>query len=145
MPKRLNPNLVKIHRNYTVEEVAEVLSVHKNSVRLWIKDGLPICDDKRPLLILGAELRVFLQTKRKRHKRECKSYEIYCMRCKAKKRPAENMVDLEYSGSTRCLVGLCPDCGCVMNKFIKEVDLEKIKQELDVSIPESQKHINKSF
>ena len=101
MAKRINPNLVKIHRNYTVEEVANILSVHKNSVRLWIKDGLPICDEKRPLLILGKELKLYLQTKRQKNKRKCKPYEIYCMRCKAPKRPAGNMVDLEFNGAIR--------------------------------------------
>jgi transposase len=40
MAKRPNPNLAKIHRNYTVEEVANLFSVHKNTVRLWVKDGL---------------------------------------------------------------------------------------------------------
>ena len=145
MAKRINPNLVKIHRNYTVEEVANIISVHKNSVRLWIKDGLPICDEKRPLLILGKELKLYLQTKRQKKKRKCKSYEIYCMRCKASKRPAGNMVDLEFNGATRCLVGLCPDCSGVMNKFIKESDLEKVREELDVSLSGSQKHINKSL
>jgi len=37
MAKRLNPNLAKIHRNYTVEEVALLFSVHKNTVRSWVK------------------------------------------------------------------------------------------------------------
>ena len=65
MAKRLNPNLVKIHRNYTVEEVANLFSVHKNTVRLWVKDGLATNDDKRPMLILGSDLKSYLQAKRK--------------------------------------------------------------------------------
>jgi hypothetical protein len=32
-----NPRLAKIHRNYTVEEVANVFGVHRNTVRQWIK------------------------------------------------------------------------------------------------------------
>jgi transposase len=40
MAKRPNPNLAKIHRNYTLEEVANLFSVHKNTVRLWVKGGL---------------------------------------------------------------------------------------------------------
>ena len=59
MPKRVNPNLAKIHRNYSVGEAAALLGVHKNTVRNWIKNGLPLCDDRRPALILGAELREF--------------------------------------------------------------------------------------
>ena len=35
--KRLNPRRVKIHRSYTVEEVAMLFRVHKNTVRAWLK------------------------------------------------------------------------------------------------------------
>ena len=33
--RRLNRRLVKGHREYTVEEVAALFSVHRNTVRLW--------------------------------------------------------------------------------------------------------------
>jgi len=49
MGKRLpNPRLVKIHRNYTIEGIAALLDVHKNTVANWIKQGLPICGKNRP-------------------------------------------------------------------------------------------------
>ena len=55
-----NPRLVKIHRSYTVEEAANLLAVHKSTVREWIKRGLPTSDDRRPTIILGRELAAFL-------------------------------------------------------------------------------------
>ena len=58
--KRPNPRLVKIHRNYTVEEIACLFGIHKNTVRSWIKMGLPVTDNCRPQLILGSELAAFL-------------------------------------------------------------------------------------
>ena len=42
--RRPNPKLAKIHRTYTVEEVARLYDVHRNTVRQWIKDGLPSMD-----------------------------------------------------------------------------------------------------
>lgn len=57
--RRINPRLIKLHRPYSVEEAARALGVHKNSVRGWIKDGLPTVDHSRPLLILGQELRAY--------------------------------------------------------------------------------------
>ena len=42
-----NPRLAKIHRNYTVEEIANLFGVHKNSVRNWVKGGLPISDEEQ--------------------------------------------------------------------------------------------------
>ncbi|GAB5498518.1 MAG: hypothetical protein PsegKO_08290 [Pseudohongiellaceae bacterium] len=145
MPKSLNPNRVKIHRNYTVEEVACLLDVHKNTVRAWIKDGLPVCDDRRPTLILGAQLRIYLQEKRQCRKQRCLIDEMYCMRCREPKRPAGDMVDLApVSASANRLTGLCPACGSLMNRFASDASLERIKQKLDVCIPQSLQHINKS-
>src|SRR6185437_14566866 len=96
MPKRrANPRLVKIHRNYTVEEAADRLCVHKNTVREWIKGGLPTIDRMRPTVILGRELAIFLQARRAKSKRPCKPGEIYCVRCRAPKRPAGNLAEYQ--------------------------------------------------
>ena len=64
MAKLQNPNRAKIHRNYSVEEIAMLYSVHKNTVRHWIKDGLLTIDQRRPILISGADLRQYWQNKR---------------------------------------------------------------------------------
>ena len=145
MPKLVNPNLAKIHRNYTVEDVAALFGVHKNTVRSWIKCGLPLLDDRRPILILGVELRGFLQKKRQSRKRRCTRFEIYCLRCRAPKRPAENMVDYSrLSESSGRLIGLCPDCHSVINRYVNVASLAEIRVVLDVSIPTAEKRINKS-
>ena len=91
--RRPNYRLVKIHRNYTVEEVARLFGTHKNTVRAWVKAGLPTCDSKRPMLILGRDLPAYLQARRTRNKRPCKPGEIYCVRCRAPKRPAGDMAE----------------------------------------------------
>lgn len=127
MGKRLpNPRLAKIHRNYTIEETAILYGVHKNTVGNWIKQGLPVCGNKRPFLIIGRDLRVFIETKRVKNKRPCKPDEIYCMRCRAPKKPAEDLV--EYKATTDTLgnlVALCPDCESIMNR---RISLAKLKQ-----------------
>ena len=132
-----NHRLVKIHRNYTVEEVANLLSVHKNTVREWIKRGLPTIDDKRPMLILGRELSTFLQARRVKNKRPCKPGEMYCLRCRATKIPAENMV--EYQPQTETLgnlFGICPGCGAGMNRRVSLLKLDQVRGQMDITIPE---------
>ena len=37
--RRANPNTVKLHYSYSVGELAVLLSVHKNTVRNWQRDG----------------------------------------------------------------------------------------------------------
>jgi MerR HTH family regulatory protein len=51
---------IKIHRTYTVEEIARVLDVHKHTVRRWEKVGLLAIDDHRPKLFRGPDVHVFL-------------------------------------------------------------------------------------
>ena len=91
MPKRITPNLAKIHRGYLVSEVAEVFGVHKNTVRAWLRDGLPVCDDQHPMLILGRDLKAYLQSKQRQRKRPCKVDEMYCLKCRAPKTPMGNL------------------------------------------------------
>ena len=129
MAGRCNPNRAKIHRSYTVEEIACLFDVHKNTVRAWVKAGLPVCDDQKPMLILGSALREYLQDKNKKRKQTCKPDEMYCLRCKSPKKPAENMVDYEPTNDTTGrMIGICSDCEGVINKYISLVSFEKIKQ-----------------
>jgi hypothetical protein len=145
MGKQPNPNRVKIHRCYTVGEVADLFSVHKNTVRSWVRDGLATNDYKRPMLILGFELKGYLQSKRKRNKRKCLPYEIYCVRCRSPQIPYGNMVDYKHFNSGMgCLMGLCPSCNGFINKFCNVANLEKIKGKLDITFTEAQEHINES-
>ena len=130
-----NPNLAKIHRNYTVEEIASLFGVHKNTVRTWIKRGLPVIDRARPMLILGSELRNYLKDKRLSKKRKCKPTELYCVSCKAPRRPALDMVKFKaVEGSTGCLIGLCSVCDSVTNKFCSQENLKAIQSQLEVTI-----------
>ena len=145
MAKLQNPNRAKIHRNYTVEEIAQLYSVHKNTVRCWIKDGLPAIDRKRPVLIAGADLRSYWQSKRNSRKRKCQPYEMYCVRCRIPQRPAENMADYEpLNDDNGRLIGLCPGCGGIMNKFVKLTRLDEISGYLDITQTKPLKHISES-
>ena len=128
-----------------MEEVANLFSVHKNTVRCWVKDGLAINDNKRPMLILGSELKKYLQAKRKSNKRKCQAFEIYCVRCRVPRVPAENMVDYEpINEQIGRLIGICPACDGIINKYINIAKLEGIQDKLDITLPKALKHINES-
>lgn len=146
MGKRLpNPQLPKIHRNYTVEETASLLSVHKNTVRRWIKQGLPVIDEKHPMLIQGMDLLAFLQARRTKNKRPCKPGEMYCLRCRAPKPPALNMA--EYQPKTEKLgnlFGICPDCGTGMNRNVNPTKLEQVQGQMEITLSEGVRRIGDS-
>jgi hypothetical protein len=135
--RRPNHRLVKIHRSYTVEEIARLFCIHKNTVREWIKAGLLTSDQKRPALVLGRELSCFLQRRRDKNKRPCKPGEIYCVRCRAPKSPAGGMA--EYQPLTKDLgnlIGICPDCEGMIYRRASKVKLPAIQGNLGITFSE---------
>lgn len=108
---RHNPRLAKINRPYTIEEVACLFQVHKQTVLNWIKDGLIVSVEKRPKLILGADLRAYLEQKQKSRKRPCNPGQLFCVSCKVPRHPEDNIAQLyiinELVGD---LTGTCPVC-----------------------------------
>ena len=138
MSKNHNPNRAKIHRSYTVEEVADLYEVHKNTVRAWInKHGLKTNDDLRPVLILGCNLKEFLQNRRTKNKRKCLPHEVYCLKCRKPQVPAGSMADyLPITNTTGRLISLCPKCESLVNKYISLSQIQTIKDKLAISFPE---------
>ena len=143
--RRPNPRLAKIHRSYTVEEVASLFGVHRNTVREWVKRGLPTNDDRRPMLILGRDLDAFLQAKRTRNKRTCKPGEIYCVRCRAPRAPAGEMLDYQPVTETLGnLIAICSECDAMMYRRVSLAKLEQVRGQLDITMPQALPHIGES-
>jgi hypothetical protein len=142
--KKRHPNhrLVKIHRSYTVEEIAKLFGIHKNTVRHWVKEGLAIIDDKRPMLILGDVLAAFIQARRVKNKQTLKPGELYCVRCRTPKSPAGNMADYapinEKFGN---LVAICPNCDCLINRRVSLDRIAEFQGKVDIRFPEALKHL----
>ena len=133
-----NPRLAKIHRNYTVEEIANLYDIHKNTVRKWIKQGLPTLNEMRPMLILGKALANFLQTRRLKNKKTCKPGEIYCIRCRSPKVPAGNMAEYQRINETLGnLIAICPDCELIINRRVNLTKIDDVKGKLDILFPQA--------
>lgn len=144
--KKRHPNhrLVKIHRNYTVDEIARLFGIHKNTARNWIKNGLAIIDDKHPMLILGQDLVSFLKKRRVKNKQTCKPEELYCVKCRRPRFPAGDMAG--YTSITETfgkLTAICPDCNCIMNKNVSLAKIGRIIEKMDITFPKELQHIVK--
>jgi hypothetical protein len=143
--RRLNYRLAKIHLNYYVDEIASLYDVHRNTVRQWIKTGLPTVDHRRPMLIRGSDLRAFIQARREVNTRTCQPGEIYCVRCHEPKKPAGNMADCECITSILGnLVGICPTCESMIYRRVNLGKLEQVRGQLEVTMPQALPHINDS-
>ena len=117
MTRRHNFRRVKIHQSYTISEAALLLSVHKHTVSRWIVAGLPLVVTKRPFLIHGSDLHAYLAAHQPR-KQKLRAGEIYCLPCKAAKRPAGDMVDyIPKTPAKGFLRGICPTCGRLIHRL----------------------------
>ena len=140
-----NPRLAKIHRNYTVDEVAHLFGIHKNTVREWVKRGLPTSDGRRPMLILGRELVAFLTARRTKNKRTCQPGEIYCVRCRVPRAPAGDMVDyMPVTATLGNLAAICSACETMMYRRVSLAKLEQVRGDLDITMPQALEHIGES-
>nr|WP_298931360.1 helix-turn-helix domain-containing protein [uncultured Erythrobacter sp.] len=122
--KRINPRLAKLHRSYSVSELADVLGVHKHTVRGWLKKGLLPIDGAKPTLILGSEFQAWWAKQRKAAKRPCAPGQMYCLRCRLPKAPALGM--LEYAATnaaTGNLKAMCETCGTMMHRRTQMADI----------------------
>ena len=125
--RRANPNRIKQHRSYSVDELADCCGVHKNTVRGWQRNGLKPIDSIRPILFQGAAVRDFLTRRSAGRKRPCRPGTLYCFRCRSPRRPALGMVDFipmrPGSGNLRAL---CESCEAIMHRRVCKADIAKV-------------------
>jgi Helix-turn-helix domain len=133
--RRLNPRLVKVHRNYSVEQIARLFGLHKNTVRNWLKQGLAAIDDRRPTLLLGRELLRFLLDRRQKGKQACGPGRIFCIACRAPKVPAGKMAECLLKGpTTGNLCGICPDCERLIYRRINPSKIDAVRGDLEITV-----------
>lgn len=120
MNRRADWRRIRTHLSYTYEEAARALSVHRMTVRHWVKHcGLPVLAVRRPHLILGADLIAFLKARRTAQRRKCGPGEMYCLKCRSPRKPAAGLLEYRvYSPSRGAIVGICTDCETLMYRFV---------------------------
>ena len=139
-PPRSAP--IKIHRSYTVPEIARLLTVHPRSVRNWLKDGLVPIDVMRPTCIHGQVLADYLRQRRADAKRPCGPGEIFCLPCRSPKSPAGSIADYTpITATSGNLVGILPDCGRLVYRRVALAKMDAIRGTLDVTFSDSWQRI----
>jgi hypothetical protein len=135
--RRINPNLIKVHRTYDVFELAACCGVHKNTVLHWRDAGLAPIDAIKPILFHGAIVREFLRARNAARKRPCGPGKLYCFRCRTPRAPAFGL--LEYvpitakSGNVRAF---CETCEAIMHRRVPLSAMAVTMPNLDVQFSE---------
>jgi hypothetical protein len=141
----VNPNRVKIHKPYLVAEIASLFDVSLATVRRWLRAGLKAIDATRPLLIRGEELKRFVRWWRSRHKRRCEPGEMYCLKCRAPRRPLNGEAELvpqnEICGQLR---GACSVCGRSMSRLVAYRNLVAVQGSLVLTTRPARRRLSDS-
>lgn len=124
MGRRVTGRKIKANRQYKYDEAAEALGVSVPTVRAWRAQGLRVLVAQKPHLIVGADLKAFLDNRRTVHKRVLGPDEVLCMSCKVPVKPFGMMVD--YVGVTTTRGWLETLCGVCEGRCIRIVSAEDL-------------------
>jgi nitrate/TMAO reductase-like tetraheme cytochrome c subunit len=108
--------------------------MHKTTVRRWIKEGLPTVGGHGKTLILGVELRAFLEARRANAKCPCPSGHLFCLKCRAPRAPVVDLTEfVPITATSGNLKAICPDCTTVMHQRMTTADLARLFPEAVVA------------
>lgn len=120
MARRVSIKRIKAHRSYDMCETAETVGVTPQTVRAWIKQGLPALTERRPYLILGFHLRAFLVARERQRKRPLNVGEFLCPRCRVPRRPALGLTERSTLSNGRSVLrGFCEVCEAPCSRFVE--------------------------
>ena len=143
MAKRLNARALKKNRSYSIQEAADALGVHEQTIREWGRKGLRLLKSRKPNLVLGCDLHAFLDDYRQARKRPLGRNQVYCLKCRAAVKPLGNMADYVAQTDDRGrLSALCPTCETLCHRFIAKTEISLIAPDLEVAFPTARKSLN---
>ena len=81
--RKISPKGVYKYRSYTIEELSVLLSKDKKTLLRWIEKGLKtIPESRKPILIMGSDLKEFLRNKYSKKRVKLNRNQFYCFTCK---------------------------------------------------------------
>lgn len=111
-----SPKGIFCHRSYTIEELSLLLGKNQKTLLRWIDNGLRIVpESKKPILIMGFDLKEFLKKKSIKKKVKLNRNQFYCLSCKsavyAKRGSIEKLTNRK--------IGICCVCSSKIGRIIK--------------------------
>ena len=123
---------IKTRSSYTPEEVCELLGVCCSTVRLWVKQGLPVIRNTRPYLIQGSNLKAFLFRKTQQYKYVLSDNEFPCFKCRKGVLPVPDSIRERIANKigkgkrTIVLEAQCSICKSEVRRFDARLELSCI-------------------
>lgn len=135
MARRPTSRRIKGHRQYTYEKAAVALGVTPQTVRVWRGEGLPVLTGKTPHLIVGSDLKAFLDKRNAKARIALRLDQFKCMRCRMAVAPYGGLVDYTPLTPYRGILStLCAECEGKCTKFASLAQLNHLSGILSVEI-----------
>jgi hypothetical protein len=113
---RINRQKIFGSMSYKIKEMSDCLDISEKTCLRWIENGLSIVPGgKKPILILGSEIKNFLRKKDSKKKIKLKRSEFYCLTCKAARNAKQGSIKKLQGHKT----ALCRVCGGKMSRIFK--------------------------
>ncbi len=115
---KINCRGVNKYRSYTIRELLPLLvpPVGEKTFQRWMDKGLKIVPgSKKPILILGSDLKEFLKNKDAKKKVKLKRNEFLCLKCKEPRRAKRGSIKTLSDRKT----GICSVCSGKVSRIIK--------------------------
>lgn len=133
MARRPTSRRIKAHRQYTYEKAAAALGVTPQTLRKWRGEGLPVLTSKIPHLIVGSELKAFLDKRNAKAKTKLHPEQFRCMRCRTAVAAYGGFADYTALTPDRGVLStLCAACEGKCTKFVNKAQLDHLKTILSV-------------
>lgn len=135
MAKRADSRRVHAKLNYTVPGLARAVGVSVGTMRAWLKQGLPAMTNQRPTLILGSDAKEFLIQRKAKTKRPLAPDELYCLSCKAPRKPFAGLVQLDHvPGKPARITGFCEACETVCSRVVGAAQIPSLSEHFDLDL-----------
>jgi len=121
-------NTIKYWYSYDLEEACDLLNVHPQTIRDWIRDGLAVNQQPGITLIYGNDLKKFLGKLNQSQKRPPKFDQMLCMSCKDAKDAFKKQICLKHIRNLLEAKAICRDCKGKMNRNYKLKNISELRK-----------------
>ena len=140
MGKSYNIRLIKHRESYSLKQISETLKVHQRTVQEWRHEGLTTISTEKPFLVMGYDLKEFLNRKLQSKKIKLEANQFYCTKCRNAVITINNKVHLASLNKTignqgfngLMIKGICQKCGTKLNKFSHDGRLQELKDTFSI-------------
>ncbi|MEO0357376.1 MAG: hypothetical protein AAF386_03595 [Pseudomonadota bacterium] len=125
-------------RVYDFQQASRIVGVSMSTFRKFPMKGLRVISDKRPKLVRGEDLMIFLQKQAEASRQPCRPEQFYCMRCKGPRDALGGMADyVPTNDMTGRLQAFCASCEGPCSKFASPKTLHHLSENLEIQISEA--------